>query len=76
MNNTNRYGTLLNIMALVSWVLAYLLAGRSAWYIILPDSLLGMIVFIPVWITIGFLAQRLLFLVVTFLAVLMEIRLN
>jgi hypothetical protein len=68
MNNKRNHSSYIHAMAIASWVLAYLLTGRLVWHWISPESIGAIIVFVPIWLVLGYIAQTALFLTVTLAA--------
>jgi len=68
MNNRHTHHYLLNALAIVSWMLAYLLSGRLVWHWISPESFIAVLIFVVLWIILGYIAQIALFLIVTLIA--------
>jgi hypothetical protein len=68
MNDRSIHQQLVNALAIVSWVLAYLLTGRLVWHWISPENFGTVLAFVVTWIILGYLAQTALFLTVTLIA--------
>lgn len=60
----------LNALAITSWALAYILAGRITWNLLSPDQFGEFVLFVAGWILSGYTLQTVLFISITVIAAL------